>query len=92
MNITDDKKSQWVHYWIQIGFEALEKRLQKTAGDFCFKNEITLADICLIPQVYNANRIGLNVSKYPTILAITKRCNSLTSFIDAMPDNQIDAQ
>ena len=92
MNITDDKKSQWVHYWINIGFEALEKRLQKTAGDFCFKNEITLADICLIPQVYNANRIGLNMSKYPTISAITERCNSYTSFIDAMPNNQIDAQ
>jgi maleylacetoacetate isomerase/maleylpyruvate isomerase len=92
MAVTDEKKSQWVHHWMNTGFVALEERLQKTAGDFCFKNDVTLADICLIPQIYNAKRVGIDLTPYPTISAITERCNTLVPFIDAMPQNQIDAQ
>lgn len=54
--IGDEKKGEWGHRAIKEGFEALEKLLEQTAGTYCVDDEITMADLCLVPQVYNANR------------------------------------
>jgi len=91
MNLNDENKAKWVHHWMNKGFTALEQRLHTTSGDYCYKNEVTMADLCLIPQVYNAKRVGVDLTAFPIISAIVERCNKLPAFIKAMPENQVDA-
>jgi len=90
--VTDQQKLAWVQHWMDIGFTSIEKQLTKSAGLYCFGDQLTMADICLVPQVYNANRFGLTMSKYPLIEGICERCNKLDAFIKALPENQEDAQ
>ncbi|WP_199608635.1 maleylacetoacetate isomerase [Flocculibacter collagenilyticus] len=89
--VTDEQKTQWYHHWIKIGFDGLEKKLSKTAGKYCFGDTVTIADLCLIPQVYNAHRFNVDMSSYPIINRIVENCNSLDAFIAALPENQADA-
>jgi len=89
--LDDEAKSAWYHHWIDEGFSAFEKQLVKYSGRYCFGDNITLADLCLIPQVYNANRFNVDLSPYPNIVRIVENCNRLDAFIDAAPENQADA-
>jgi maleylacetoacetate isomerase len=91
LTITDQQKSTWLHHWMALGFTSIEKQLAKTSGKYCFGDTITMADICLVPQVYNALRFGLNMSNYPLITAICQRCDLVDAFIKALPENQADA-
>ena len=59
-------KAAWSKYWIEKGFSALEAMVAKTAGKYCVGDDVTVADICLVPQVYNANRWGVDMTKFPT--------------------------
>jgi maleylacetoacetate isomerase/maleylpyruvate isomerase len=92
LNVNDQDKLKWTLHWMNTGFTAFETRLKSTSGDYCYKNQITIADLCLVPQVYNANRFGVDMSQYPIITAIVERCNQQSAFIDALPENQDDAQ
>jgi len=92
LNVSDQDKLNWTLHWMNIGFTAFEKRLRETSGNYCYKDQITIADLCLVPQVYNANRFGVDMSQYPIISAIVERCNQQVAFIDALPENQNDAQ
>jgi maleylacetoacetate isomerase len=85
------KKQAWGRYWIERGFEALEKELVKSAGTYCFGDEVTLADLYLQPQVYNANRFGLDMAKYPTIARIAAGLEAVPAFQKAHPSQQPDA-
>uniref|UniRef100_A0AAV1UH95 maleylacetoacetate isomerase n=1 Tax=Peronospora matthiolae TaxID=2874970 RepID=A0AAV1UH95_9STRA len=85
------KKQQWSHFWIERGFQALEAELVKTAGTFCFGDKVTLADLYLQPQVYNANRVGVDMAKYPTIARITAELEAIPAFQRAHPSQQPDA-
>ncbi len=89
--VDDDKKLAWLHHWMALGFTALEKQLQQNAGNFCFGEQVTMADLCLVPQVYNAVRFNLDMSPYPLITKVVENCNQLTAFIKALPENQPDA-
>lgn len=89
--LSDDAKLQWCHHWMSTGFAAIEKKLTTSSGDYCFGDQITVADLTLVPQVYNANRINLDMTPFPLISAIVERCNKLPAFIDALPENQSDA-
>lgn len=88
---TEETKVAWYHHWIDVGFSALDKKLEKTAGQFCYKDQVSWADICLIPQVYNAKRFNMDISKYPTIKRIADNCGQLDAFVQAEPENQADA-
>lgn len=85
------KKQQWGKYWIERGFQALELELIKTAGTYCFRDEVTLADLYLQPQVYNANRFGVDMVKYPTIARISAKLDAVPAFQKAHPSQQPDA-
>ena len=61
------------------------------AGQYCFGDQVTIADLCLVPQVYNANRFKVDMTAFPLINAIVERCNELPAFIKALPENQEDA-
>ncbi|KAG7381478.1 hypothetical protein PHYPSEUDO_005981 [Phytophthora pseudosyringae] len=85
------KKQAWSRFWIERGFEALERELVKTAGAYCFGDDVTLADLYLQPQVYNANRVGVDVTKYPTIARISAALEAVPAFQKAHPSQQPDA-
>jgi maleylacetoacetate isomerase len=79
----------WYRHWVVLGFEALEKTIEGSA--FCFGDQPTLADVCLMPQIYNARRFEVALDPYPKIRAVEARCAALAAFADAHPDKQPDA-
>lgn len=83
--------SEWYANWIHKGFGALETLLADSSGDFCVGDKPTVADCCLIPQVYNAYRYKLDLSNYSNILRIYQQCTSMPAFEQAQPENQPDA-
>ena len=89
--LSEAEKMQWIKHWLAVGFSALESRLQQTARRYCFGDQITVADLCLVPQVYNALRFQLDMTNYPLISAIYQRCNQLEEFLKAAPEQQTDA-
>ncbi|RVT45835.1 maleylacetoacetate isomerase [Rheinheimera sediminis] len=89
--LSETQKLQWIQHWLAVGFSALEKRLQTTSGLYCFGDAVTLADLCLVPQVYNALRFQLDMTDYPLIHAIYQRCNTIEAFQHAAPERQVDA-
>lgn len=86
-NMSDAQKTHWYHHWMAKGLSALEKQLNthELTGLYCFGNQPTLADICLIPQMYNARRFALDLNPYPTLVTIDKNCQKLAAFMDAFP-------
>ncbi|WP_299570412.1 maleylacetoacetate isomerase [uncultured Shewanella sp.] len=91
MGVDEEAKMKWYHHWIHLGFKALEVQLADTAGEFCFGDSPTMADICLIPQVYNAYRFNVDMTHYPNIVRIWQQCNQLPAFANAAPEAQDDA-
>ena len=90
--LSEQQKSTWILHWLQTGFNALEQRLAQSAGQYCVGDSVTLADICLVPQVYNALRFGVDMQQYPRISAIHHQCLQLAAFALAAPEQQPDAQ
>lgn len=83
---SDKTVREWCHHWLRSGFDHLEQQLQQTStGQFCFGEEVSLADVCLIPQVYSALRFEFSLEGYPLIKAIHAHCMSLAAFQLASP-------
>jgi maleylacetoacetate isomerase len=80
----------WYHYWILEGFEALETLI--APGPYIFGKVVTLADICLVPQVANARRLKVPLDKFPKIVGVDAACLALPAFDRARPENQPDAE
>ena len=76
----------WYAHWISEGLSALEAMAKPAAGDFLFGDTPSLADICLVPQLYNARRFNVPVDAYPTLLRADDRANRLDAFAAAHPD------
>ena len=94
LNCREIQKYDWYCHWVYEGFAAIEKFIEHKSfhGKFCYGDNPTLADIYLIPQVYNANRFNCDLSKFPIINNINKECLSLEEFSAAAPENQPDAE
>ncbi|WP_077285355.1 maleylacetoacetate isomerase [Cognaticolwellia aestuarii] len=92
LSAQDSDKLAWSHHWMKIGFEAVEQQLKVNSGKYCFGDNMTMADICLVPQVYNAYRFNLDMSEFPNIRRVADNCNQHPAFIAALPENQADAQ
>ncbi|KAI8050527.1 maleylacetoacetate isomerase [Syncephalis plumigaleata] len=75
-----DTKAEWARHWITVGFTALEKELTRTAGKYCIGDQITMADLYLPPQVYNAHRFNVDMSQFPTITRIDANLASIEAF------------
>ncbi|TNE61336.1 MAG: maleylacetoacetate isomerase [Alphaproteobacteria bacterium] len=84
--------NKWYHHWIQDGFRAYEALLSSSglAGRFSCGDVPSLADVVLVPQVWNANRFGVPLDAFPRINAIVEACNMLDGFADAAPEKQPD--
>ena len=91
LNADDQAVNAWYGNWIAAGFSALESQVQSTRGDFCFGSSITMADVFLVPQMFNANRFECDVDPYPNLCEIVARLESLPAFAKAAPDLQRDA-
>ena len=85
--------SDWYHRWVGEGFNAIEKLLTKSKfrGSFCYGEQPTIADVFLVPQVYNAERFKCFIEPYPNIRKIYEVCMSHSAFVAAQPHMQPDA-
>ena len=92
-SVPQAERDEWVRYWIVAGFQAMETLLENdpATGTFCHGQSPGLADCCLVPQVFNARRFGVDMQAYPTLLRIDQACQELPAFIEARPDRQPDA-
>ena len=86
--------NRWVAHWIQRGFAALEQRVRQGPNDgrHCYGSAVTLADVFLVPQMYNARRFKVDVSAFPTLVAICAHLEGLPAFVAARPEAQPDAE
>ncbi len=95
-NLECDKSqvSEWYRHWIDTEFRALEAKLAAADrhGRFCFRNEPSMADICLVPQVSNARRFNCDLNDFPILMEIDSNCRKLAAFQKAAPENQPDAE
>lgn len=93
LEISEAARQQWAQHWITLGFAALEKQLagQAQRGRFCVGDTPTMADCCLIPQIFSARRFEVDMSPFPTLTAIDAACLALPAFELAQPAAQPDA-
>ncbi|XP_056915213.1 maleylacetoacetate isomerase isoform X3 [Takifugu flavidus] len=84
------EKMQWAQHFIDRGFRALEPILKETSGTYCVDDEISMADICLVPQVYNAERFKVDLEKYPTIKRLNQTLREIEAFRVSHPSCQPD--
>ncbi len=89
---TEEQILVWYHHWLKKGFDAIEKTLANLERkiDVCFGDKVTLADICLIPQVYNAKRFDFSLESYPQICKINDYCLTISAFINASPESYVN--
>jgi len=87
---TQDDKAQWVSLWAAKGLTALEDILKKNSGTYCFGDEITTADLFLVPQVFSAQRFKVDLNPYPLLMKINETCLKHEAFIKAHPLRQVD--
>ncbi|MEW5684747.1 MAG: maleylacetoacetate isomerase [Pseudomonadota bacterium] len=92
MGIDQAGITDWIHGWIRDGFDALEPLIARHGGRFAFGDTPTIADCCLVPQVYSARRFELDVSPWPALIGAADRALEHPAFIAAHPNNQPDAK
>ncbi len=80
----------WYASWVLAGFDAIESLLRP--GPYAFGSRITVADLCIVPQVFNARRFKMPLDRFPKIAAVDSACNKLSAFDKARPENQPDAE
>ena len=91
LNINEPQVNLWYQHWVNLTFISLEKIAKLNAGDFCFGGIISLADLALIPQIYNARRYHTDMTAYPYLTQIEQNCLEHPAFQKAHPDNYLPA-
>jgi maleylacetoacetate isomerase len=94
LGMSEDAVKGWYRNWITTGFRGLEEQARRRSGDgrHMFGTQVTLADVCLVPQMYNALRFKCDVEPYPTLRAISTFLSAEPAFADALPERQADAR
>jgi maleylacetoacetate isomerase len=85
---SQDEVDRWYAHWIEEGLPGLEAMAAPQSGKFLFGNAPTGADVCLVPQLYNARRFNVPLDRYPTLLRAEENANKLDAFAAAHPDRQ----
>ena len=86
LGVEQQARDEWYRHWVRLGFEALEALAAPRAGRFLFGDAVTLADVCLVPQMYNARRFELPLDPYPTLVRADAEAAALDAFAAAHPD------
>ena len=94
LKLPDEKKDAWVRHWIELGLGQVERLVVSSgrSGRFALADRVTIADLAIVPQIFNAKRSGCDLAKAPTLNAITDRCMQLDAFARAQPSAQPDAE
>jgi maleylacetoacetate isomerase len=91
LNAAPAARDEWYRHWVATGFAAFEESLSRDAsrGRFCWGDQPGMADVCLVPQIYNARRYSVDLTPYPRIVAIDAACGELPEFAGAAPERQV---
>lgn len=92
LGLPEESVTEWAAWVIREGFKACEVLIAGEPGPFCFGDAPTLADLCLVPQLANARRFGVDVNAFPRLLQAEAAAKALPAFADAAPDRQPDAE
>ncbi|MCY4487553.1 MAG: maleylacetoacetate isomerase [Deltaproteobacteria bacterium] len=95
LSLGADAQAAWARRWIEDGFAAMEAMLKKSdsrMGEHCFGDAPTLADVCLVPQIFNSQRFAVDMGQYSTLARIHENCMRLPAFKDQAPERQPDAE
>ncbi|MGY4366231.1 maleylpyruvate isomerase [Bradyrhizobium sp. LB1.3] len=92
LGLPEEKVQDWAAWVNREGLSACETLIRAEPGPFCFGDVPTLADLCLVPQLANARRFGVDVSAYPRLLEAEAAAKALPAFVNAAPEKQPDAE
>jgi len=93
LKVDEESKNTWYRHWVRTGLEAFERQLAAgPASAFCHGDTPTLADCCLVPQIFNAQRFNTNLDGLPRTMAVFERCMALPAFQQAQPSACPDAE
>ena len=92
LGLPEEQVTGWAAWANREGLAACEALIAKEPGPFCFGDTPTMADLCLVPQLFNARRFGVDVSAYPRLLRAEAAAQAMKAFTDAAPDRQPDAE
>ncbi len=93
LGVSEEQKNAWYRHWVEQGLAALEARIvaDNRAGQYALADSVTLADVMIVPQIFNAQRMDCSLESVPTLMRIFEHCMRLPAFIDAHPSKQPDA-
>lgn len=92
LGLPEEQVTGWAAWANREGLAACEALIAREPGPFCFGEAPTMADLCLVPQLFNARRFGVDVSAYPRLLKAEAAAQAMKAFTDAAPDKQADAE
>lgn len=93
LGVSEDQKNTWYRHWVRDGLEAFERQLAKgPQSTYCYGNTPTLADCCLVPQIFNGKRFNVNIDGLPRTMAAFDACMKLDAFQKAQPSACPDAE
>nr|QUF59423.1 glutathione S-transferase GSTZ4 [Brachionus angularis] len=87
---SEEKKMEWIKFYLTKGFRAIEAALKETSGKYCVGDELSIADLCLVPQVYSANRFNIDMSEFPNVIRVNAELEKIPAFKTAHAHRQID--
>jgi maleylpyruvate isomerase len=92
LGLPEEKVTEWAAWANREGLTACETLIAGEAGPFCFGDQPTIADLCLVPQLANARRFGVDLAAFPRLLKAETAARNIKAFVDAAPDRQPDAE
>jgi maleylacetoacetate isomerase len=94
LGVSDEQKDTWYRHWVEEGLAAIEARLvaEGRGGRYSLGDQVTLADVLIVPQIFNAQRYNCRLDGVPTIMRIFEHCMQVPAFVEAQPSKQPDAE